>query len=120
MAWVPHIKISFMKRYINFTTKLSCSAKECVKTLFHMIKNDCRSTTGRNLRAISKHCGKPAFTYTTDKEVSQMRYHLPHNADELFNTKVVKLLIEVRDKKCELTNWENVEVTECIRYLTTT
>ena len=46
------IKTAFLKRFINSTNKLSCSAKIATKSVFNIIKNDCRSATGMDLRPI--------------------------------------------------------------------
>ena len=50
----PHIKISLLKRFMNFINKLMCSRKTAAKNLFKNIRHDCRSTTGRKLRKISE------------------------------------------------------------------
>ena len=53
----PHIKTSLLKRFMNFTNKLMCSGKIAAKNLFNIKRNECRSTTGRNLRKIMYYCG---------------------------------------------------------------
>ena len=39
---VPRIKISLIKRFINFIEKLSCSTKICARNIFHTMKHACR------------------------------------------------------------------------------
>ena len=83
----PHIKISLLKRFMNFTNKLMCSRKTVAKNLFKIIRHDCRRTTGRNLRKIIRHdcrrttgrnlrktmhyCGKIKISEITSKDIGK-------------------------------------------------
>ena len=49
-----YIKTVFLKRFTNFTEKLSCSTKIVTKSVFSATKNDFRSTTSMNLRTTIK------------------------------------------------------------------
>ena len=77
---IKHIKIAFMKRFIKFTEQLACSTKRTTRNIFHIIKHDCRSITGHNLRKIMQHCGKSRISELTSVEVGKMTYHpIPNN-----------------------------------------
>ena len=115
---VPHIKISLIKRFINFIEKLSCAIKICARNIFHTMKHDCRSNIGRNIRAIMKYCGKPRICDITTKEVSKKSYQ-PVPNDKAWQVEGVKELIEVRDNKVDLDSCQKEEVVECIHFLTT-
>ena len=67
----PHIKISLLKRFMNFTNKLMCSRKTAAKNLFKIIRHDCRSTTGRNLRKIMHYCGKTKISEITSRDIGK-------------------------------------------------
>ena len=114
---VPHIKISLIKRFINFIKKLSCSTKICARNIFHTMKHNCRSNIGRNKRTIMKYCGKPRRCDITTMEVSKKTYEPVSNA-KACQVEVVKELIDVRDNKVDLDSWQKEVVVECIHFLT--
>ena len=95
----PHINISLLNRFMNFTNKLMCSWKTAAKNLFKIIRHDCRSTTGRNLRKIIHYyCGKIQISEITTKEISEKNYH-PIPVPEICRLDLVKELLEIRDNK---------------------
>ena len=115
---VPHIKISFIKRFIKFSEKLSCSTKICARNIFHSTKHDCRSNIGRNLRAIMKYCDKPRICDITTIELTKLSYQ-PVPIDKSWEIQLVKELIDVRDNILDLDDWRKEEVVDCIHSLTT-
>ena len=113
------IKISLLKRFMNFTNKLMCSRKTAAKNLFKIIRHDCRSTTGRNLRKIMHYCGNIQISEITSKEISEKSYH--HTpVPEIWRLDLVKELLEIRNDNCDLHVWKTEEITDCIRFLCTT
>ena len=52
LSETPHIIKSIKKRFLGFLTKIKKSKKEILRSVLRTIKNDCRSTTGRNLRKL--------------------------------------------------------------------
>ena len=63
-----HIKSHLIKRYVNFTKKIVTSTKTQLVNMYHVIKSDCRSTTGRNIRRIENiFDGKPLHAIRTRK-----------------------------------------------------
>ena len=52
LSEIKHIMLSLYKRYIKFTKNLSQSKKGPLRNLYNLIKYDCRSTTGSNLRRL--------------------------------------------------------------------
>ena len=115
----PHIKTSLLKRFMNFTNKLMCSGKIAAKNLFNIIRNECRSTTGRNLRKIMYYCGKNRISEITSQEISEKSYH-PSPRHEIWRLDLVNELLEIRDNNYELKDWETDEVIDCINFLCTT
>ena len=73
------------------------------------MKHDCRSNSGRNIRAITKYCGKPRICDITTEEVSKKSYqHVPN--DKACQVEMVKKLIDVCDNKVDLDSWQKEEV----------
>ena len=48
----PHIMISIWKRFHKFCSSIESSKKLTLRHIYHLIKNDCRTTTGKNIRNI--------------------------------------------------------------------
>ena len=48
----PHIMISIWKRFHKFCSSIASSKKFTLRHIYHLIKNGCRTTTGKNLRNI--------------------------------------------------------------------
>ena len=46
----PHIMLRLFKRFLNFINSIKNLSKGILNNLLDLIKNDCQSTTGRNLR----------------------------------------------------------------------
>ena len=121
----PHIKTSLLKRFMNFTNKLICSGKIAAKNLFNIIRNKCRSTTGRNLWKIMYYCGKNRISEITSKEISEKSYHptIPYHTSPLHETwrlDLVNELLEIHDNNYDLKDWATDEVMDCFNFLCTT
>ena len=113
---MPHIKISFMKRFTTFTDNISRSEKISMRNMFNTIKKDCRSITGRNMRMISKYCNKLIVNV---KEVSK-QYYTPVPIHELWRVKLLEELLDIRDNKDDLEDFSKEEILDFIQYLCTT
>ena len=113
-----HIKLALMKRFINFTEKLSCSRKCATRNIFHTIINDCRSTSGMNLRRIMLECGKSRIREATSKSVGENPFH-PVPLGEEWRINLVEELMEMRD---DLPNsvWNKNEISLTLDYVCTT
>ena len=119
ISGTPHIKISLLKRFMNFTNKLMCSGKTATKNLFNTIKYDCRSTTGRNLRKIMHYCGNIQISEITTKEISGKSYH-PIPVPEIWRLNLVNEMLEIRENNYNLDDWKKDEIIDCIVFLCTT
>ena len=53
-----HAVFSFYIRFLKFTNNLKSNSKSILRNLFHLLKDDCQSTTGSNLRKIMLLTGK--------------------------------------------------------------
>ena len=56
-----HIHIALQKRFINFTSKIMESKKDTLRKMMLLVKEDCRSTTGKNLRYILLRTGSASI-----------------------------------------------------------
>ena len=113
-----HIKIALMKRFLNFTDKLSCTHKWASKSVFNSIKKDCTSITGMNLRKIAKLCGRAQIGSATRHDVGTLSYQ-PLPANEKWRISLIKELIDIRDNLAFSINWEAQDISFTLEHLCT-
>ena len=116
---MSHIKKALMKRFMKFTNKISESPKVSARNILNTIKEDCRSTTGRNLRMIMKCCKKQRLGDVTNNAISQQHY-VPVPVSEKWRIDLVKELLDIRDNIYDSVQWNTEEISCCINYLCTT
>ena len=108
-----------MKRFIKFTEQLACSTKRTTRNVFHIIKHDCRSITGHNLRKIMQYCGKSRISELTSVEVGKMTYHpIPNN--EVWRISLVEELLDIRSNSSNIDDWSKEELSDLLEYISTT
>ena len=49
---IQHIKFSLLKRFVNFVNSIESSKKSVMRNMLKIVTQDCRTTTGRNLRKL--------------------------------------------------------------------
>ena len=115
-----HIKTAFLKRLTNFTEKLSCSAKLATKSVFNIMKNDCRSATGMNLRTIMLLCNKSRICEATANDVAKIPYQVTPPQKEEWRVCLIEELLDIRDGLLTIDNWSMDEILTMLDYLCTT
>ena len=106
-----HIVKSLKKRFINFISKIRESKKHVLRRVLHEIENDCRSTTGRNIR---KLCLEYKVSKLADIDINENQYkEIPEGddwkigmVDEINNLKngcleIVEFTVEEVDEICK-------------------
>ena len=87
--------------------------------MYHVIKSDCRSTTGRNIRRIENIFeGKPLHTIS-NKDIKKMEYH-PIAQEDKWRIPIVKELLEVRYNQLHIQGFDRSEVKEILENICTT
>ena len=115
-----HIKLALIRKFINFTQKITNSTKTPMKTLYNCIRKDCRSTTGNNLRRILLFLDVNIIDCINMKSLEKMKYHEASNDNEKRRIAMVKELIDVKRKQCHLENFTTIEIDRILEYLCTT
>ena len=109
-----HLKISLVKRFVKFKETLATTNKQAVRQLFNTIKDDCRSTTGRNLRKITILC--ETANQPTGKDIQKLSYRaLPHT--ENWKVNMLEELLYARDYGDTQLGWKHSEISDCIEEL---
>ena len=70
-----HIKKTFIRCFLSFTEKIKSSKKVALKNVFNIVKHDCQSVTGSNLRNIMLLVGKTSVDDLSVEDASRVEYH---------------------------------------------
>ena len=108
LSETKHIKISLMKRYLRFCNMLSESKKNALKNLYYDIKQDCRSTTGYNLRKIM------LMNDEWNGDFAQIYYPLPDL--ESWRVPLIQELLDIKFGKANVSNFANDELDAISRF----
>ena len=118
LSGTKHIIFSLYKRFINFTRQLAGSKKTSLRTLFNTVKNDCRSTTGVNLRNLMLRFNINTHREMNEDVINGTKYQdIPTGQEWKIN--IAKELLEVRNKKNVLPCFDTEEITILLQYITT-
>ena len=74
MTGAPHLKKVLLKRFLTFIESIKASKKIALKNLFNVVKDDCRSVTGRNLAKIRNLVRKTSVDSLVPADSSAIRY----------------------------------------------
>ena len=91
--------LTLISRFLGFISQIENSQKILPKSLLQLIRHDCRSVTGSNLRNILLMTDKDDVTKVTQTDINNMIYMpVPEHEDwkvnilvELINVKWMKL-----------------------------
>ena len=118
LSGMKHLKRMLLKSFTTFTKKLSTSPKTAIRNVFHLIRNDCRSGTGSNIRNIMLDCAadphRPFSNADIDKKV-----FFPAPSDAVWKIPLLKELIDMRDGVNDDAEWSMNDIKDTIDYLCT-
>ena len=77
-----HLITSLYSRYIKFVDKLYSSKKSAVRNLFNVVRNDCRSITGSNLRRIMLKTNRNSVEEINMNDINNLVYQNTPNGCE--------------------------------------
>ena len=118
LSKTQHIIFSLYKRFISFTKKLSLSKKAPLRHLFHVVKNDCGSTTGSNLRKLMLRFHIDTPGNLNADVVSNSKYHETPVGVE-WKIVVAKELIDAINGDIIIPQFTTKELRLILDYLTT-
>ena len=96
-----HLKLTLIKRFLQFKEQVMRCPKTIVKTLFTILQYDTRSLTGSNFRKIMLMCDKDSIENVNIYDIDMLNYaNCPEN--EKWRLSLVDELIEIRTNPSEL------------------
>ena len=102
---------------LSFTRKLETSPKAAVREIYAIVKNDCRSVTGANLRNINLECMVDPSRPYSDVSVQKKQF-FPTPPDAEWKISLIQDLIDMRDGGGDST-WNKEEINDALEYLCT-
>ena len=110
-----HIKKTFIRRFLSFTEKIKSSKKVALKNVFNIVKHDCQSVTGSNLRNIMLIVGKTSVDDLSVEDASRIEYHeIPE--DQLWRVDIVNQLIDALWGECQVEGFSRDELNYMLGY----
>ena len=118
LSGTKHIRFSLLERYIKFVKNVESSNNNALNRALLMIKEDCRSITGRNLRHIMKMSGK---TNVNELEIGCTKGLLynPIPDGEAWRVAFAEELLEMRNGTLGDVNLTRKEIDEILIEVTT-
>ena len=118
LSGTRHVKRSIFKAFVSFVEKLQHSPKEVVRNVFQLIKEDCRSTTGSNIRNINLDCAVDQVHPFAKIDIEKKDF-FPAPADSGWKVPLIRELINMRDGDCNTSGWTKEEMDFALEYLCT-
>ena len=116
LSGMDHLKKMFLKAFTSFTQRLSNSPKEVVQNIYNVIKDDCRSITGSNIRQINLLCSNVHRPFSNANIEKTDFFPIP--PEDTWKIGLIKELIDMRDSAKNV-GWTKEEVESTIEYLCT-
>ena len=105
-----HVKTSLLKRFQKFQESLQYTGKRAARFVCHVLKEDCRSTFGKNSRILRLHL-------QTYGPLGILQF-FPTPKNESWRLDVMKDLVEMRDRNVDV-GWSNEEVNAALKEVCT-
>ena len=118
LSETQHIMFSLMKRFVNFVTSITSSKKSVLRNMLAIVKRDCRSTTGRNLRKIMLLLNKTNIENISKDDLKTLQYH-PAPPDDEWKIQLAKELIKVKHNELIIVNLNTAERDEIMDHILT-
>ena len=111
-----HITFSLFKRYIKFVDSIESSSKSVLKRMLRIVRRDCRSNTGKNLRKLMQIAGKTSIDDLKKGDFNDLIYNEIPEGEE-WKIRLAEELIEMKNGIMDvkiLTSNEINEILTCI------
>ena len=118
LSGTQHIQFSLYKRFIKFIVNIKKSKRLTMRHLLFVIKHDCRSTTGRNLRKLMLIQRKSNVEEITIDEMMKSTYmEIPTGEEWKLN--IAKELCDVKSGHLDIDNLNNAEANTILENILT-
>ena len=109
-----HLKSILVKRFLKFVEQLKKSEKIALKEVLKIVKNDCQSTTGSNLRRIMLLLEKDSLNEVSSRDADELVYaSVPE--EENWRINFVQELTDIKFGDYEVKGFSPDEINEILR-----
>ena len=116
MTGKPHLKKTLCKRYLNFIESIKSSKKFALKNLFKVVKDDCRSVTGRNLLGIMLLVNKQNADALVPSDAMNIKYN-EISEEQAWRVGVAKELTDVKLGELCVAGFSRKELNSILNYV---
>ena len=113
-----HIKKLLIKRFLQFTRQILDSPKKAIKNIYKLIREDCQSVTGSNLRNIMLLVNKHSvLDLVPDDALLVPYYEIPEN--QLWRKEMVNEITEAKFGNLAIEGFTTKELNVILEYVCT-
>ena len=114
----PHIMHSLFKRYIKFINAVKASRKMVLREVYRTINDDCRSTTGANLRHMMKLTRKSRIDDMMQSDFDELTYNKIPEGEE-WKIAAAAELIQLKNNVLDVDMLSRKEINEILEEIVT-
>ena len=106
----PHLKSILIRRFLNFTEQIKNSKKKALKNVFQIMRKNCQSVTGSNLRKIMLLVGKHNVDDLEVSDAYKVKYTVVPD-DDLWRLDLANEITEIKfgDLQVEGFTWNELQ-----------
>ena len=112
---IQHIKFSLLKRFVNFVNSIESSKKSVMRNMLKIVKQDCRTTTGRNLRKLMLVFEKRNVDEISKVDLKNQIYDSISSGHE-WNVWIAKELLQIKENELETEYLNSAELDEILHH----
>ena len=113
-----HIMFSLYKRYVTFVDSITSSSKSIMRKMLSVVRHDCRSNTGRNLRKLMQIAGKSRIEDLRRNDFDELKYNeIP--VGEEWKINIAAELIQVKNRDMDVENFTYDEINDILTHIVT-
>ena len=106
---IQHIKFSLLKRFVNFVNSIESSKKSVMRNILKIVEQDCRITTGRNLRKLMLVLEKRNVDEISNVDLKNQIYDCIPSGHE-WKVCIAKELLQIKNNELETEYLKNNEL----------
>ena len=115
---IQHTKFSLLKRFVNFVNSIESSKKSIMRNMLKIVKQDCRTTTGRNFRKLMLVLEKRNVDEISKVDLKNQIYDsIPSGHD--WKVCIAKEFMQIKNNELETEYLNSAELDEILHHILT-
>ena len=113
----PHARTLMVKNFLRFCELIVKSNKEALKSVFHIVKKNVQSYTGKNLRKIMVMMKKSSISELKSCEVKESLEYNPVPINQSWRIPFLKEIIDIKAGNLEVEGFTSGEISEIMEHI---